>query len=363
MSQWIYTLLHLLLESFSSRRDAQIRFLKEENRILRSRIPSQRLILSPEERSGLLAIGTELEHQVKGLVSIVQFRTYRRWVKEQESGKKPIHVGRPRTIGTDVRQAIIRLAKENPDWGYLRIVGELLKLRCKVGKTSVRRILREEGVYPEPDKLYSKMGDSRPWAQFLKLHLNTLVASDFFCKAIWTPFGKRHAYLMLFLHVGSRKVFVSPVTYHPDAAWVQQQGRNALMWLENHNAAATHLIHDRDTKFTKTFDQLMSTANIKIVKSPIQAPNANAFAEAWIGTIKRECLNYFACFSVNHLDHIIQTYATFYNVHRPHQGMGNQPLGCSDGSSKYTEVAKQPLGQIECNEQLGGLLKSYRRAA
>ena len=182
--------------------------------------------------------------------------------------------------------------RKNAGWGYRRIVGELLKLRCKVGKTSVRRVLREEGIYPEPGKPYSKMGDDRPWDRFLKLHINTLVACDFFCKTIWTPLGKHQAYMLLFLHVGTRKVFISPATYHPDAAWVQQQGRNALMWLEDHGAEATYLIHDRDTKFTKTFDQLMQTANMQIVKSPIQAPNANAFAEAWIATIRRECLNY-----------------------------------------------------------------------
>ena len=150
MSQRFYTLVYLLLESFAVRRDAQIQFLKEENQILRSRISGQRLILDPEERTRLLTLGAELKHQVKGLVSIVQFRTYQRWVKEQELGIKPGRVGRPRKISDEVRKAIIRMAKENPAWGYLRIVGELLKFRCLVGKTSVRRILREEGIYPKP---------------------------------------------------------------------------------------------------------------------------------------------------------------------------------------------------------------------
>ena len=123
MSQRFYTFVYLLLESFSARRDAQVRFLKEENQILRSRIPSQRLILDPEERARLLALGAELKHQVRGVVSIVQFRTYQRWVKEHELGKKTGRVGRPRKISDEVRQAIIRMAKENPAWGYLRIVG------------------------------------------------------------------------------------------------------------------------------------------------------------------------------------------------------------------------------------------------
>ena len=137
--------------------------------------------LSPEERSRLLSIGRELNHHVKDLISVVQFRTYQRWVKHQLEGRKAGRVGRPRTISQDLREAIIRFAKENVGWGYLRIVGELLKLHRKVGKTSIRRILREEGIYPELGKPYSKEGVS-PWEHFLKLHINTLVACDFFCK-------------------------------------------------------------------------------------------------------------------------------------------------------------------------------------
>jgi len=364
MSQWIYTLVHLLLESFSAHRDAQIRFLKEENRILRSRISSQRLILDPEERTRLLTIGAEFKHQVKGLVSIVQFRTYQRWVKEQESGIKPGRVGRPRKIGKEVRNAIIRMAKENPGWGYLRIVGELLKLRCQVGKTSVRRILREEGIYPKPTKPdRTDRADYQPWDQFIKLHVNTLVACDFFSKAIWTPFGKRQAFALMFIHVGSRKVWVSPTTYRPDTAWVQQQGRNALMWLEDLGIQATHLIHDRDTKFTKTFDQLIRVDEIKIVKSPVKAPNANAFAEAWIATLRRECLDHFICFSLGHADHITQVFISYYNDLRPHQGAGNRPLNSLPVEQAEEVERTEPIGRIGCRSELGGLLKHYYRQA
>ena len=206
MAHHLYTLLCLLFESLAARRDAQIRFLKEENRILRSRISSQRVILAPEERGRLLAIGRELGHHVKRLVGVVQYRTYQRWVKEQEAGRKPGRVGRPRTIGRSVRKLIIRLAKENPAWGFFRIVAELMKLRVKVGKTSVRRILREEGLYPDPSPGRPYRADEQPWDQFLKLHVNTLVACDFFCKTIWTPLGKYQAYLMVFITTAQPKL-------------------------------------------------------------------------------------------------------------------------------------------------------------
>ena len=209
MNQRFYALLCLLFEQFSARRDVQIRFLKEENQILRSRLAQQRLIISPEERSRLLAIGAELEHQVKALISVVQFRTYQRWVKEQQEGRRAGRVGRPRKITQALRDLIVRFAKENLGWGYRRIVGELLKLRCSVGKTSVRTILHEEGLNPKrPDR--SGQPDYQPWDAFIKLHLNTLVACDFFCKNVWTPLGKRQAYALVFIHLGSRKVWVSP---------------------------------------------------------------------------------------------------------------------------------------------------------
>ncbi|MEM6553803.1 MAG: hypothetical protein AAF750_16920 [Planctomycetota bacterium] len=212
----MFVLWSLLLRWVREGRDAQIRFLREENQILRSRVDQQRLILSPEERGRLLAIGARLQHQVKGLVTVVQFRTYQRWVKEQREGRKPGRVGRRRTIGKPLRDLIVRLAKENPGWGYLRIVGELIKLRCPVGKTSVRRILKEEGLDPRPRPDRSGRPDFQPWDVFVKLHLNTLVACDFFCKNVWTLRGKRQAYLLVFMHVGSRRVWVSPATYHPN---------------------------------------------------------------------------------------------------------------------------------------------------
>ncbi len=299
MNRCFYVLLYLFMEWFSDRRDAQLRFLREENRILRSRLSQERLILSPEERSRLLAIGIELKHQVKGLISVVQFRTYQRWVKEEREGRQVGRVGRPRTISKQARQVIVRMAKENPGWGYLRIVGELIKLRCKVGKTSVRRILQEEGLYPKrPDR--SGRPDYQPWDTFIKLHMNTLVACDFFCKNVWRPLGKHQAFALTFIHVGSRKVWVSPATYHPNEAWVLQQARNLLMWLEESELDATHLIHDRDTKFTNLLGHLLKSAGIQTIKSPVMAPNANAFAESWIASLKRECLNHFMCFSFRH---------------------------------------------------------------
>ncbi|MEM6391726.1 MAG: integrase core domain-containing protein [Planctomycetota bacterium] len=323
----------------------------------------RRFILSPEERGRLLAIGARLQHEVKGLVTVVQFKTYQRWVKEQREGRKPGRVGRPRSIGKPLRDLIVRLAKENPGWGYLRIVGELIELRCPVEKTSVRRILKEEGLDPRPRPDRSGRPDFQPWDVFVKLHLNTLVACDFFCKNVWTLQGKPQAYALMFMHVGSRRVWVSPATYHPNGDWMLQQVRNVLMWLDEQGLEATYLIHDRDTKFTATFDQLLRATSVRVVKSPVRAPNANAFAESWIATVRRKCLDHFARFSLEHVDDLVQTCAGYYNQHRPHQGLGNRVLGQPCTTELKLAQDDASLVSIGCLSEVGGLLKRYYHRA
>ena len=189
--------------------------------------------------------------------------------------------------------------------------------------------------------------------------MNTLVACDFFTKSIMTSRGIRTAYCLFFIHVGSRRVFLAPATYHADGSWMLQQARNFARWCEEHGIDIEHVIHDRDTKFTKSFDALFGGQGVRVIRTPVQAPNANAFAESWVATVKRECLNYFVCFSLRHLDHIAHEYRQFYNRDRPHQGVGNRPL------SSCPHIAQDSGSQapICCRESLGGLLKAYYRKA
>ncbi|MBX2850697.1 MAG: integrase core domain-containing protein [Phycisphaeraceae bacterium] len=185
----------------------------------------------------------------------------------------------------------------------------------------------------------------------------------FFSKNVWTPLGKRQAYALMVIHAGSRKAWVSPATYHPNEVWVLQQARNLLMWLEDQDIEATYLIRDRDTKFTAGFDRLMGTASIKIVKSPVMAPNANAFAESWIATLKRECLNYFACFSLRHADHTTQAFVNYYNELRPHQRLNKRVIDSANKPNLSLAQATNSVGSIGCRSELGGLLKHYYRRA
>jgi putative transposase len=153
-----------------------------------------------------------------------------------------------------------------------------------------------------------------------------------------------------------------PATYHPNRQWMVQQARNALMWLEDEDLEVRFLLHDRDTKFAPAFDRLFNYVDIRIVKAPVQAPNANAFAESWIGSLKRECLDHFLCFSHGHLDHILREYTRFHNRHRPHQGLGNRTLIAALGHDPPAPDLPEDT-PIRCQRFLGGLLRHYYRAA
>jgi putative transposase len=239
-------------------------------------------------------------------------------------------------------------------------LGELKKLAVRASRSSVRRVLVDEKILPDPYR-HAPKGVQTPWRKFIAMHMNVMVACDFFCKTLWTPFGKKTAFVLAFIHLGSRKVFLSPSTSNPNGEWMQQQARNLSMWAEDEGIDVRFLIHDRDSKFTEAFDEYFRRPDGGIVLTPYQAPIANCFIESWIGSLKRECLNQFFCFGLRQLDHIVQTYASYHNRYRPHQGLGNRPLGIPKDRSP--QVRDIDVGQIRCKEWLGGLLKHYYRQA
>ena len=235
-----------------------------------------------------------------------------------------------------------------------RIVGELRKLALSSSRSTVRRVLVDEGLLPDPGKRVPS-GSLTPWRIFIDMHLNTMVARDMFCKTVWTPVGERVAYVLMFIHLGSRRVFVSPSTCHPVESWMKVQARNVLMWLDDEELNLQFIIHDNDAKISAGFDAVFKGADADIVKTPFLSPIANAFAESWIGTLKRECLNQFYCFGLRHLDHIVQTYTSYYNTFRSHQSLGNVPIG--QGSRPPPDgVANRDVGPVRQHAYLGGSL-------
>ena len=359
LPKWLMALLVMLQEAWSARRDAHIPFLKLQVEMLHSRLPGNRAILSRVERQRLMKIGAETGHAIEHTLGIVTIKTYRRWLREERGGSQPGKVGRPR-ITKSLRELILRLARENVGWGARRIIGELKKLAMKASRSSVRRVLVDEKILPDPDRRAPK-GVQTPWRKFVTRHMNVMVACDFFCKTLWTPLGKRTAHVLSFIHLGSRKVFLSPSTFHPTNEWMQQQARNVSMWAEDEGIDVRFLLHDHDAKFTKAYDEHFCRADGSAVLTPYAAPIANSFAESCIGSLKRECLNHFFCFGLRQLDHIVQTYALYHNQFRPHQSLGNRPLGARNDPPARS--ADDESGVILRQSWLGGLLNHYSRQA
>ena len=359
LPRWLSSLLLLCREAWSARRDAHIRFLKLQVEILQLRLPGNRIIPDPLERRRLLKIGGEMGHAVEHTLDIISIKTYRRWLREERDGCRVGKVGRPR-LPKSLCELILKLARENLGWGARRIVGELKKLAVRASRSSVRRVLVDEKILPDPGR-HAPKGVLTPWRKFIAIHMNVMVATDFFCKVIWTPFGRKSAYVLSFIHLGSRKVFLSPSTCNPNGQWMRQQARNLSMWAEDEGIDIRFLIHDRDSKFAEDFDQYFKRSDGGAIKTPRQSPIANCYIESWIGSLKRECLNAFFCFSLGQLDYIVRMYASYYNRYRPHQGLDNKP----PGTIRVWPRRRKDInaGEIRCQQWLGGMLKHYYRQA
>ncbi|MFP1646768.1 integrase, partial [Pontitalea aquivivens] len=298
MNSTLSLLMVFLNQFFMPRHNAQLRLLKAQITILRARIPTQRIILSPAEKAELLRIGEECGHDVDGLMEVAKPATYKRWLAQMRVGRPFQAVGRPR-LTQELRDVVIRIGSENLLWGYKRIAGELKKLGLYAGANSVKRILNDAGIHPSPEKRKKK--PALPWTTFIRAHMESMVACDFFSKTVFTLSGPRTAYVLMFIHLGSRRVFCTAPTYAPDSAWVTQQARNTLMWCAEQGITPDFLIRDADTKFSASFDTVWTSEAARVIQIPHRAPNANAFAESFIGTIKCECLNFFVCFSRSQL--------------------------------------------------------------
>ena len=262
--------------------------------------------------------------------------------------------GRPRIPMATVN-LVLRMAEKNARWGYRRIVGEFKKLGIRIGTTTVKQILRGSGVHPAPDKAFKK--PAVPWTTFVHAHMDSTVGTDFFTKRIYTLRGVLTAYVLVFIHLGSRKVFCSPATFNPTGDWVMQQTRNANMWLDDMGVKPRFVIHDRDRKYPSEFKAFWRSEDARSLLIPLKAPRANALSETWIESTKREILNYFMCFGLEQLDYILSVWLRHYHLERPHRGIGmkNEVLDKT--------FVPQTEGVVRCRQQLGGIIKSYYREA
>lgn len=352
MSRLFHPLLMLIATSTDRRLARHVQYLAEELAILRNRLP-QEIHTTKAERARLLKFGKPLGKDIDRVIQIVTPGTFRRWVREEQRGCVSKEPGRPRKQRV-LRELVRKIARET-GMGYRRILGELRRLGInRICRQTVRNILKEEGIEPSPRR------PKGTWDQFLAMHLKTLWACDFFCAKTVTHRGFVNYFLLVFINLQTRKIYVTSATLHPDSSRVKQQARNFLIDIEHNGEQATHLIRDRDTKFTAKFDDIFKTENIKPIKLPIQSPNLNARCERVIQTIKQECLQNFLVFGEKHLNYLVRNYVSYYNENRAHSARDFLPPSCTDPPPENETLV---LDEIVRHEELGGLIKWYQRAA
>lgn len=353
----------LLVIAGSTQRELarQVRYLKVENEILRSKLPA-RITVTPKERQRLVKFGAKLGKALYELVTIVKPGTFLRWIREEKrAGKKPTKPaqrGRRRTA-EDIRKLVVKLAREN-NWGYARIVGELKKLGIRSAKKStVRNILKDAGLDPCPKR------DGATWDEFLARHAASLWQCDFFTQKVLTVKGLREVFVLAFLNVRTRRVVLSPATFHPNEAWVVRQAASFVQQARADGLRIRYVQRDRDGKFADRFDATLKRLRVEVVPSPAKAPNTQAFVERFIGSIRSECLNHFVFFGAKHLDAVARSWLAHYHAERPHQGRENELLVPPPTTEKSAtlDAATFSLHDVRCRKRLGGLLKHYERVA
>jgi putative transposase len=331
-------------------KDLEILVLRHQLAVLRRQIPRPRL--EPTDRALLAAVSRVLP-RARWSCLFVKPETLLRWHRRLVAGvwTYPHHgPGRP-PLDEELQQLIVRLARENPRWGYQRIKGELLRLDVRVSATVIRETLRRHGLDPAPRRA------TMTWRAFLRQQAAGILACDFFTvDTVWL----RRLYVLYFIELDTRRVHLAGVTTNPNCAWVAQQARNLLLVLGEQGRRVRFLLRDRDAKFCRAFGDVFRAEGAEVILTPVQAPNANAFAERWVGTVRAECLDWLLIVGRGHLEQVLRTYVEHYNVHRPHRALGLVPPAPPANPAAADEACR---GRIQRRDLLGGLLHEYQRAA
>jgi transposase InsO family protein len=349
-------LLMILAGWINRRQQAAIEYLRIENQVLREKLGKRRILLDDTQRRRLAVQGKILGRKLLGeIATLFTPDTILRWhprlvaEKWDYSQRRQKTPGRP-TLPAEVAELIIRLAKENPRWGYVRIQGALANLGHKISDTTVAKVLQDHGLEPAPDRKRKST-----WKAFLKSHWNVLAAVDFTTIEIWSRKGLVTFYLLFVMEVATRRVHFAGATCNPEDVWMKQAARNMTDAIDGFLLGKRYLLMDRDAKFCEGFRSTLRQAGVKSVRLPPQSPNLNANLERFFLSLKSECLERMIFFGEDGLRLAIEEFMTHYHAERNHQGLGNRLINAEDLSSH--------AGRIRSRQRLGGLLRYYYRQA
>ncbi|HXL91095.1 MAG TPA: integrase core domain-containing protein [Streptosporangiaceae bacterium] len=339
-----------LLARSDRAKDAEILILRHQVAVLQRQVKAPRL--SWADRAVLAALARVLPgSRLRQLCLIVSPRTLLRWHADlfRRRWAYPRRgPGRPGTA-TRIRALVLVMARDNPGWGYRRIHGELTVLGYKLAPSTVWQILKGAGIDPAPRR------SGQTWRAFLQSQAKTILAVDFF--HVDTVFLRR-LYVLFFIEHGTRRVHLAGITAHPAGERVTQQARNLLMNLEDRADGLKFLIRDRDTTFTAAFDAVFTAAGVRIIRTPVRAPRANAIAERWIASARRECLDRMLITGERHLRLVLSEYLDHYNTCRPHRALHQSPpAGPAHAPVPGADV------RVLRRDRLGGLIHEYAQVA
>ena len=342
----IRLVLRLAPEGDGREREAEILVLRHQLAVMKRRAGRPRLRRLDRM---ILSAFARLVPRERWSCFIVSPETILRWHREIVARKwtlKHGRIGRP-PLDPELVALIISMARENPRWGCMRIKGELQGLGHRVGATTIRTILRRAGINPAPRR------DGPSWSEFLRAQAEGILACDFFCVETVLL---RTLYVLFFIELGSRRIHIEGVTRNPDSAWVTQQARN--LSITDELDGVCFLIRDRDSKFTASFDEVFKTEGATVIKTPIRAPKANAFAVRFVRTTRAEVLDHVLVTDRRHLLKLLQAYEDHFNSHRPHRG-----IDLASPDTRGISPTSVPTDRIERRRVVGSLISEYHGVA
>jgi transposase InsO family protein len=331
-----------------------VEYLQEEIRVLKEQL-GKRPRFNDDQRRRLALKGKPVGR--KGLLRFASIVTpdtllawHRRLIAKKYDSSTKRKPGRPLTAA-DIRELVLKMARENRSWGYTRIQGALANLRHEVGRGTIAKILREAGIDPAPGRR-----KGMTWREFLKMQWEVMAATDFFTAEVWTPKGLIRYHVLFVIRLMTREVHIAGIVPEPGEDWMKQVARNLTDESEGFLRGSRYLIHDRATVFTEQFRAILKSAGVEPLRLPARSPNLNAFAERFVRSIKDSCLDQLIFFGESSLRRATSEFVLHYHRERNHQGLENKII-----RPDFPEFPNH--GAINCRKRIGGLLRYYYRKA